>query len=296
MAAGALAGGGRFAIAGLRALKDLHPALLADNLARADLPGDPPIAARALSLSASPRPGQADVGGPVFARALDEPGFRRALAAELRPQLEPGEVVGLPAVLGLERGDEGWAALQEAIGAPLFEIPTPPPCVPGMRLYRTLTGALRRAGGRLVIGPEAVGGEAQGGRLAGLVVHESGRTRTYPAGAVVLATGGIAAGGVTLDSHGALRETVLGLPVTGPSPEAWDGLSPRYLDPQPLLAAGLAVDEALRPLDPDGRPVHENLHAAGDLLAGALPWREKSGEGLAIAGGWAAASAILGGS
>jgi glycerol-3-phosphate dehydrogenase subunit B len=126
-----------------------------------------------------------------------------------------------------------------------------------------------------------------------VVIRESGRARVHAADAVVLDSGGLASGGLELDSHGVLRETVLGLPVTGPSPETWRGLSPRFLDPQPLLAAGVVVDEGLRPLDPSGRPVYENLHAAGDVLAGALPWREKSGEGLAIAGGFAAASAIL---
>jgi len=162
-----------------------------------------------------------------------------------------------------------------------------------MRLYRALTAALRRAGGRLVVGPEAVGGEPRGRRLAGVVVRASGRSRVHAADAVVLASGGLASGGLELDSHGVLHETVLGLPVTGPSPQARRGLSPRYLDPQPLLAAGVAVDGRLRPVDADGQPVYENLHAAGDLLSGALPWREKSGEGLAIAGGYAAASAIL---
>jgi len=39
--------------------------------------------------------------------------------------------------------------------------------------------------------------------------------------------------------------------------------------------------------------VWSNLWAAGAIVAGALPWREKSGEGLAIAGGYRAASAIL---
>jgi glycerol-3-phosphate dehydrogenase subunit B len=255
------------------------------------------VAARAMTLRASPRPAEADVGGLAFARALDGPELRRAVAQELGPRLEPGEAVGLPAVLGLDRSAEAWTELQDALGAPVFEIPTPPPSVPGMRLYRALTAALRRAGGRLVVGPEAVAGEARGRRLAGVVVREASRTRTHEAEAVVLASGGLASGGLELDSHGALRETVFGLPVVEPSWGAVGGLrlSPRYLDPQPLLSAGLAVDGYGRPIDPDGRPVYENLHAAGDILAGALPWREKSGEGLAIAGGYAAASAILDG-
>jgi glycerol-3-phosphate dehydrogenase subunit B len=50
----------------------------------------------------------------------------------------------------------------------------------------------------------------------------------------------------------------------------------------------------MRPLGSGGTPAHANLHAAGEILAGAAPWLEASGEGLAIAGGVAAASAILG--
>jgi len=44
---------------------------------------------------------------------------------------------------------------------------------------------------------------------------------------------------------------------------------------------------------PAGEPVYENLHAAGATLAGAVPWREGSGNGLSLASGYAAASAIL---
>jgi glycerol-3-phosphate dehydrogenase subunit B len=39
--------------------------------------------------------------------------------------------------------------------------------------------------------------------------------------------------------------------------------------------------------------VHPNVHAAGALVAGAVPWRELSGNGLALATGLAAADAIL---
>ena len=53
------------------------------------------------------------------------------------------------------------------------------------------------------------------------------------------------------------------------------------------MRAGVAVDEALRPRRPAAaRAVWDNLHAAGAIVAGAVPWREKSGEGIAIAGGY----------
>jgi glycerol-3-phosphate dehydrogenase subunit B len=49
----------------------------------------------------------------------------------------------------------------------------------------------------------------------------------------------------------------------------------------------------MRPLDPGGAPLWSNIHAVGALVAGAEPWREKSGEGIAIAGGYRAATAIM---
>jgi glycerol-3-phosphate dehydrogenase subunit B len=161
-----------------------------------------------------------------------------------------------------------------------------------MRLQLALTDALARARGRLVIGPTVVGCEGAGGRITGVRVRDSARERTVAADAVVLATGGFAAGGIALDSRGALSERALGLPVAGP-PEGAPPLSGRYLDHQPLMAAGVAVDDDGRPVDGGGAPVWANLYAAGAIVAGALSWREKSGEGIAIAGGHRAARRIL---
>jgi glycerol-3-phosphate dehydrogenase subunit B len=277
----------RLAAVGLRSLKDFYPALLADNLVQVGA-----AEARAVEIGWSARPGRADVAGPVHARALDDPAERRRLADELRPRLEPGETVAMPAVLGLAAAAEAWDDLQQQLGTALAEIPTVPPCVPGMRLQRALVDALRAAGGRLVLGVAAVGVDGSGEEVRAVRVQQAARVRALPADAVVLATGGFASGGIELSSRGELRETVAGLPVSGPEPgEA--PLSPSHFDPQPLLRAGLAVDGRMRPVDGDGAAVWANLHAAGALVAGAEPWREKSGEGICLAGAVAAASAIL---
>jgi glycerol-3-phosphate dehydrogenase subunit B len=60
-----------------------------------------------------------------------------------------------------------------------------------------------------------------------------------------------------------------------------------------MSRAGIAVDDRLRPVDGTGAPVYENLIAAGATIGGAEPWREKSGDGLSLATGFAAASTIL---
>ncbi len=287
MANGDLRPSPRLLIAGFRPLKDFYPAYLADNLARIGLE------ARSVLLATSPRPGEADVNGLTYAAALDaDGGFRRRLAEELAARVEPGEAVGLPALLGLEKAPEVWRELQDRVGAPIFEIPTLPPSVPGMRVHRHLAAALRQGGARSIVGGVAVGAAKSGknGSIDAVVVQDAARRRPYRGRAFVLATGGFASGGLELELGGTVREPVLGLPVAGtPNGTAF---AAGALEPQPLSRAGLAVDDELRPVDADGKVVYENVHAVGAMLAGAEPWREKSGDGISIASGVRAAEAI----
>ncbi|MFN2467078.1 MAG: glycerol-3-phosphate dehydrogenase subunit GlpB [Gaiellaceae bacterium] len=286
MAAGDLRGGGAVAIVGLRGLRDFYAAYLADNLGQAAS-----VSARALELELPPD-GNAEPGGLGFARRFEQAEFRTALVRELGGRLEAEEWVGFPAVLGLTRAAGAWSELQERLGRPVFEIPTLPPSIPGMRLFQALTTAFRAAGGRLLIGPEISGGETSGGRVEAVVAQAAARTVTHRARWFVLASGGFAAGGLELDSYGEVREPVFGLPVAG-VPERGRRFDPGYFEEQPLSRAGLAVDERQRPVGEEGRPVFDNLYAAGAMLAGAVPWREGSGNGISLATGYAAASAIL---
>src|SRR5206468_10679046 len=101
------------------------------------------------------------------------------------------------------------------LGRPVFEIPTLPPSVPGMRLFEILRAALRGAGGRLVLGSEVVGVERAGGRVAGVRATAAGSERRYLADWFVHAGGGFASGAIELDSHWITRDRVLGLPLRG---------------------------------------------------------------------------------
>ena len=61
------------------------------------------------------------------------------------------------AMLGLRDPHGAWSDLRERLGRPVFEIPTLPPSVPGMRMFEALRAALRAAGARLVMGARVVG-------------------------------------------------------------------------------------------------------------------------------------------
>ena len=290
MVAGDLRSGGRFVFVGLRGLKDFHASYLAENLARAELPAQ--VSTRTIELD-PPHGRNADPGSVGFARRFEEPQFRDWIVQALAGRLEADEKVGFPAVLGLEKAGEVWRDLERRLEHRVFEVPLLPPSAPGMRLHKALTEALRRAGARIVLGDRVAAGGSEGGRVAAVNAESASRPVTYRASSFVLATGGFASGGLELDSHGTVRETVFGLPVSG-MPDAGQPLfSPAYFDPQPVACAGLAVDAALRPVGQDGRVVYENLHAAGAIIAGAVPWREHSGNGISLSTGYAVAAAIL---
>jgi glycerol-3-phosphate dehydrogenase subunit B len=222
-----------------------------------------------------------------LAGRFDDADWRAAFAASLAPMLRADERVALPAVLGMRDPHGAWADLQRRLGRPVFEIPTLPPSVPGMRVFEVLRSALARAGGRLVLGSEVIGSERSEGRIAFVRAHAAGHDVRYHASWFVLATGGFASGAIELGSDWVVRDTVLGLPlrgVPGPDEQRFVG---EYLAEQPMARAGIAVDGGLRA---EGA---ENVLVAGASLPGAVPWQEGSGEGIAVSSGYRAAQVVL---
>ncbi len=291
MAAGDLRGGGRFVIVGFTQLKDFYPAYLADNLSRFEAAPGLPVNARSVTQRAPIA--QADVTPLSFARHFEDAEFRKAVIAGLEREVGGSDAVGFPAVLGLGEARTVCQELQDGLGLPVFEVPTLPPSVPGMRMFNALKRALSKAGGTVVMGGPALGADATGERVEALVTAAAARTRSYRARHFVLATGGFASGGIVMDSTGAVKESVLGLPVAGVPPTGEERFSPGYWASHPMARAGVAVDDALRPVDADGDVLYANVRIAGAAIAGAEPWREKSGEGITLATGYAAASSIL---
>ena len=93
------------------------------------------------------------MNGLNLARAFDDKDFREVLRASgPNPFLKTGERLGLPAVLGFYSPKEAWQDLQEKLDTEIFEIPMPPPSVPGLRLYNGLKDQLREKGVRIVVG------------------------------------------------------------------------------------------------------------------------------------------------
>jgi len=292
MAAGECVAGARFLIAGLTRLKDFSAGLIAGNLARTPLLGGGHLAARPVVVDVPVRDDVADTSTLLYARALDAPAFRERFAAALRPLVTPGESVGLPAVLGW-RDRTAWRDLADRLGHPVFEIPLPPPSIPGLRLHDALTGAAQEAGVRFILGARVGATAPTGGRLAAIEIASAGSPTRLEADAFILATGGFESGALSLDADGFLREAVFDLPLMG-VPEDPDALVHGDVwGDQPLFGVGVRTDESMRPLDADGHVVAENLYAVGGILGGAQRTSELSGEGIAVGSAIKAVDAVL---
>jgi glycerol-3-phosphate dehydrogenase subunit B len=290
MVAGNLTAGQRVVIVGLRQLKDFHPQLIAENLARTELPSGGRAKVRHLEIDFPVR-GEVDSSGLTYAREFDDPAVRERFAKAVINQLETDEIVGLPAVLGV-RDHNAWRNVAEKLGHPVFEIPLPPPSVPGIRLNEALTARAKAAGVRFVPGTRTVSFRADAGRVTSVTIAVEPAGREFTADAFLLAGGGFESGALAMDSHGQVRETLFGLPLEGldKAPlihgDYWG-------DPQPLFDVGVGVGSDLKPLDASGSPVYPNLWAAGGIIAGSSGWSEKSGDGIAVASAIGAADSIL---
>jgi len=239
-----------------------------------------------------------------IARAWDDAAWRAdaidatARAVDAAAARAPTRV-GLPAVLGLREHAAVLDALTRRLGRPVFELPLVPPSVPGLRLHDALRRALRAAGGRIQLGESISRFEAPSGRVEVLATPAAVREFRVRAGAVILATGGLAGGGLVGLPNGRLREVVLDLPVDGPPREAWFSADP--FDPRghEIDGAGIRVDGEGRPIDPANpaaRPVYPNVRVAGALLAGQRWILERCGDGVAIASARRAAVGLAVGS
>jgi glycerol-3-phosphate dehydrogenase subunit B len=173
-----------------------------------------------------------------------------------------------------------------------FEVPLVSPSVPGLRLFGALRAALRRRGGRMVIGEGVASVATDGRRVTSVAMAAAVRERVIRTGAVVLATGGIAGGGLIGRADGSLVEPVFELPVEAPPPDAWLAADPFDPAGHPLEAAGIRTDTDLRPVDRRGKAVLKNVAVVGSMLAGQRYLSERCGDGVAIASGHRAASVL----
>jgi glycerol-3-phosphate dehydrogenase subunit B len=284
-------------VAGPALFKDFWPAAIADSLEREGvwMGADRPTRVAGVSVALPGLEARNNLNALELAHRLDDPARRKDALDRFSRAIEKAAHgrkgrVALPAIVGLDHHAEAWAEARARLPLEPFEVPLVPPSIPGVRLWRTMRERIRAAGGRIQVGEAVHAIEVEHGRVVAVEMEAATRTHRIRTDAIILATGGIAGGGIVATGDGRLVETLLDLHVDAPDFDDW--LVADALDPagHPIEAAGIRTDHALRPLDPaTQRAALPNVLVAGALLFGQRALRERCGDGVAIASGWRAA-------
>ncbi|VTR68905.1 Glycerol-3-phosphate dehydrogenase, anaerobic, B subunit [Desulfosarcina cetonica] len=286
--------------AGVRALETKAPCLVIDvvglrgfsatQIVETLKPAWPALTGASIELSGENRLGPKYAEHIAHGLAVAE--ARRELAEAIRPHLGTCEVVGLPAILGIHDPEAVLRDLEAMLGRPVFEIPTMPPSIAGVRLKEAFDIHLPRLGVDTRFQHRALSAERLADGRFSLQIGKLESEGTVVADHLLLATGRFLGKGLTAERQG-IRESLLHLPVVQPEHRgAWHRET--FLAPEghAINLAGLAVDDQFRPLDSNGRPVYGNLYAAGSILAHQDWMRTKSGTGLAVATALGAVDAL----
>lgn len=230
----------------------------------------------------------------AFGRALDENEetadgvpLREAVADVVRPELDIQPRVGFPAVLGVDDHEAVRRDLESRLQAELFEIPVGEPSLPGLRLRDRLFELVDDAGverfDATVVDFEVDDGAVQSLHLA--EDPETGEQTALGGDAYVLASGGIAAGGL-VGTGDDIVEPVFDCPITQPE-QMVEWSTADALGDHPFARFGVDVTDELRPTAGD-QPLYENLFAAGTVLGGHNFVGEHSRGGVAVVTGYQA--------
>ena len=227
-----------------------------------------------------------------IARGLHLEDARIELADAIRPHLGKAKAVGLPAILGIHDTETVRKDLDRMLGVPVFEIPTMPPAISGVRLKEAFDIHMPELGVNTFYHHTV---HAMHRRRDGRFALEIGGTKpetTVVAESVLLATGRFLGKGLVAGRQG-IREALLDIPVSQPENRScWHREA--FLDPRghAINLAGIEVDNRFRPVTRKGRSVYDNLYAAGSILAHQDWIRSKSGTGLAVATAFGAVAAM----
>ena len=227
-----------------------------------------------------------------LARIFETEKYLPRIAEEIRRAAGDATTVSLPAFLGINNYRAIRKRLEEMTGKFIYEIPTLPPSILGLRIDHALKDSFIGHGGDFIAGERAESGPSDSGMLEYINTRNTGR-EAVSAKFYVLATGSFFSGGLTSDSQ-KIMEPVFNFKVNADGKRSkWYSWFLFDAKSHPFLSYGVETDKNFNPVNGMGRTV-KNVFCAGAVLSGYDPVRESCGGGVAISSGFACAEKIIG--
>lgn len=226
-----------------------------------------------------------------LARFLEKKSFRRMIAKEIKRYLKGEKLVGFPAVLGINNPFEVKRDLENEMGVKIFEIPTLPPSIPGLRVFNHLKKWLIDKGVTFLHGFEVTKTILEGKRCKGIEVLNPPVKNLYEADKFILATGRFIGGGLKAQLN-SIVESIFNLPINNvKASDEWFGKS--FFDKHSIHMSGISVNSHFQPVYNNGGLLLENVWVCGTIISGHQCFEEKSKEGIEIVTGYLAAKEAL---
>ncbi len=234
-----------------------------------------------------------EISSEHMARALENEKNLLKFIERIEPHIKAAAAIGLPPILGVHNTREILETISAKLGVSVFEIPSMPPSIPGLRLKETFERGLQKLGVQQFF--RQLIGKVERGRDG--LFHtgwdkSTGSVRIRSKG-VILATGRFLGKGLVLDNN-AVKETLFNLPIAQPEPQQkLYEFSFFNSKGHGINRAGIETDFNFRPLRMDSKLVYDNLFSVGIINAHQDWAREKSGSGIAISSAYKAVQSFI---
>lgn len=219
----------------------------------------------------------------ALATKFNNPVFQEKFVEWVRRRKLPAGKIGIPAVMGTKPGV--FLKISQALGRKIFEIPTLPPSVPGLRMFNALKNCLQESGGDMFWGHAVERVKQHSGVIEEITLENPGRAPRIEGKAFILATGSFISAGLYARQDGVIEERVFGLKPFAPEKrDSW--FKHNFFETgHEIEKSGIVVNNSFQPEHAD----FKNLFVCGSILAFSEIMKYGCGHGMAISTGVAAA-------
>ena len=286
----------KVAILGIEGYHDFQPQMLADNLVQQEPFSHCEVCTGYLNIPELDqlRHASREFRSVNIAQLLEHKLSFRELVKEIQEAAKGATAVFLPACFGLDT-QAFFAQLRDATGLALFELPTLPPSLLGIRQHKQLRHRFEKSGGLMMNGDRALRAELNGDRVL-KIYTEIHQEIAITAQHFVLATGSFFSNGLIADFD-RIYEPVFGADILEMNNFAADKrlswTHHRFSQPQPYQSAGVVINSRCQ-VQKSGQFL-QNLFAVGNVIGGYNGIELGCGSGVAIITALCAAEQIGGG-